>query len=105
VLFLLKRATGSIAGALADGAIDLIAKVPSPASRAGSVAERAGRMLEGGVDPDVIALQMTKNSPTGKRYTADKVQAYGGLYEDSKTKAALTVKQILIFAHGVGTVP
>lgn len=80
-------------GSVADGAVDLIEKVSSPASRAGSAVERAGRMLEENVDPEVIALQMTKNSPNGKRYTVAKVLAYGDLYEDSKTKAPLTAKQ------------
>ena len=83
----------NITGSVAAGAVDLIEKVSSPASRAGSAVERAGRMLEENVDPEVIALQMTKNSPNGKRYTADKVLAYGDLYEDSKTKAPLTAKQ------------
>lgn len=83
----------SIIGAVADGAVDIIEKVSSPASRAGSAVERAGRMLEENVDPEVIALQMTKNSPNGKRYTAAKVLAYGDLYEDSKTKAPLTAQQ------------
>lgn len=83
----------SIMGAVADSTSDLIEKVSSPASRAGSAVERAGRMLEEDVDPEVIALQMTKNSPNGKRYTAAKVLAYGDLYEDSKTKAPLTAKQ------------
>ena len=83
----------NVTGAFVDGAVDLIEKVSSPASRAGSAVERAGRMLEENVDPEVIALQMTKNSPNGKRYTAAKVLAYGDLYEDSKTKAPITAKQ------------
>lgn len=83
----------NVVGNVADGAADLIEKVSSPASRAGSAVERAGRMLEENVDPEVIALQMTKNSPNGKRYTVAKVLAYGDLYEDSKTKAPLTAKQ------------
>lgn len=83
----------NVKGAFVDGAVDLIEKVSSPASRAGSAVERAGRMLEENVDPEVIALQMTKNSPNGKRYTVAKVLAYGDLYEDSKTKAPLTAKQ------------
>lgn len=83
----------NIMGAVAGGAADLIEKVSSSASRAGSAVERAGRMLEENVDPEVIALQMTKNSPNGKRYTVAKVLAYGDLYEDSKTKAPLTAKQ------------
>ncbi|APP80629.1 hypothetical protein [Xanthomonas hortorum] len=85
--------TTNLVGRVADSAADLIEKVSSPASRAGSAVERAGRMLEENVDPEVIALQMTKNSPNGKRYTVAKVLAYGDLYEDSKTKAPLTAKQ------------
>ncbi|HCI5733939.1 MULTISPECIES: hypothetical protein [Pseudomonadota] len=81
------------AGALVDSGADLIEKVASPASRAGSTVERAGRLLEEGVDAEVIALQMTKNSPNGTRYTEAKVLAFGELYEDSKTKAPLTAAQ------------
>ncbi|MGT0190707.1 hypothetical protein ACVHYJ_01435 [Burkholderia pyrrocinia] len=82
-----------VADAIADAGSDLIEKVATPASRAGSAVERAGRLLEEGVDAEVIALLMTKNSPTGKRYTEAKVLAFGELYEDSKTKAPLTAKQ------------
>ena len=76
-----------------DGATDLIEKVSSPASRAGFAINRVGEMLEAGVKPNVIALQMTENSPKGKQYTVAKVQAYGDLYEDAKTKAPITAAQ------------
>lgn len=43
-----------------NGTTDLIEKVSSQASRAGSAAERVGRMLEAQVSPGGIALQVTK---------------------------------------------
>jgi len=78
---------------VADSATDQIEKISSPASRAGSAIDRVGKMLEAGVNPNVIALQMTENSPKGKQYTVAKVQAYGDLYEDAKTKAPITAAQ------------
>lgn len=76
-----------------DTATDLIEKVSSPASRAGSTINRVGEMLEADVSPEVIALQMTINSPKGKQYTIDKVLAYKDLYEDAQTKAPITAAQ------------
>jgi hypothetical protein len=76
-----------------DSVTDLIEKISSPASRAGSAINRVGKMLEAGVTPTVIALQMTVNSPKGKQYTVAKVLAYGDLYEDAKTKAPITSAQ------------
>lgn len=83
----------NIANNVIDTTNDLIEKVSSPASRAGSVIERAGRMREEGVDSDVIALQMTKNSPNSQTYTTRDVEAYSKLYQDSKTKVTITSKQ------------
>lgn len=50
-------------------------------------------MLESGVDPTVIALQMTKNSPQGVEYSTAMVDAFAALYRDSKTKAPITAAQ------------
>ncbi|MBD9585567.1 hypothetical protein IB254_00725 [Pseudomonas sp. PDM03] len=76
-----------------DTTNDLIEKVSTPGSRAGSTIERAGRMLEEGVDADVIALQMTKNSASSQKYTKSDVLAYGRVYQDCKTKVVLTSAQ------------
>ena len=76
-----------------DSINDGIEKVSSPSVRAGSTTERAGRMLEEGVSPSVIALQMTENSPNKKTYTPSDVITLGKVYEDSKTKVVLTAKQ------------
>ena len=76
-----------------DTITDSLEKVLSPASRSGSVVERAGKMTEEGVDKDVTALQMTKNSPNGQKYTAKDVNAYAKLHNDSKTKVVITAKQ------------
>ncbi|WP_413699099.1 hypothetical protein ACLKMH_16345 [Psychromonas sp. KJ10-10] len=78
---------------IVDSGTDLIEKVSSPASRSGSTVERAGRMLEEGVSPAVIALQMTENSPNNQTYTQEDVQTLGKVHLDSKTKVTLTAKQ------------
>jgi len=71
---------------------DVIDKVSTPSSRAGSTVERVGKMLEEGVDKDVIALQMSKTS-ANKKYTTSDVETLGKLYEDVKTKVPITSKQ------------
>lgn len=76
-----------------DGVTDLFEKVASPASRAGSTVERVGKMSEAGVDRDVIALQLSKNSPNGNTYTVAHVDAYSMLYQDAKTKVVITAAQ------------
>ncbi len=78
---------------ITDKGTDLIEKVSSPASRSGSTVERAGKMLEEGVSPAVIALQMTENSPNNQAYTQEDVKTLGKVYLDSKTKVTLTAKQ------------
>ncbi|MBL7237999.1 MAG: hypothetical protein JJK57_15770 [Komagataeibacter hansenii] len=84
--------TGLINNAI-DGTTDLIEKVSSPASRAGSTVERVGRMLEAQVSPEVIALQMTKNSANGNKYTVSDINSYGSLYKDAKKRSPITAAQ------------
>lgn len=76
-----------------DTTFDLLDKVSSPTSRAGSTVERAAKMTNEGVDKDVTALQMTKNSPNGQTYSAADVEAYAKLYKDAETKVVITSKQ------------
>ena len=76
-----------------DSVTNLIEKVSSPASRSGSAIERVGKMLEADVSPNVIALQMTENSPNDHKYTTQDISAFGNLYQDSKTKVGITAKQ------------
>ena len=52
-------------------------KVQTPTSRAGHTVHRVAMMLGNDVDPDVIALQMSKNSATGRTYTATEVKMLG----------------------------
>ncbi|EOH0514822.1 hypothetical protein ACNPDE_002862 [Vibrio fluvialis] len=82
-----------IVNTVIDSVNDTIEKVATPASRAGSTVERAGRMLEEGVSPAVIALQMTENSPNKQTYSVQDVTTLGKVYSDSKTKVVLTAKQ------------
>ena len=53
----------NVVDTVVDTGVDFLDKVSSPTSRAGSTVERAAKMTREGVDKDVIALQMTKNSP------------------------------------------
>lgn len=78
---------------LTDSTVNLLEKASTPASRAGSTVERAGKLLEEGVDPEVIALQMTKNSATRTPYTVAEVMAYGHLYQDAKSRVPLPAAQ------------
>lgn len=85
----MKKQAHNIIDRINDG----IEKVSSPSTRAGSSTERAGRMLEVGVSPSVIALQMTENSHNNQMYTSSDVITLGKIYEDSKTKVLLTANQ------------
>lgn len=76
-----------------DGINDGIEKVSTPQSRVGAAAARVGRMAENGVDLEVIALQMTRNSPNKHPYTATHAEALAWAYEDAKTKSVVTAAQ------------
>ena len=76
-----------------DFAIDTLEKVASPSSRSGSTVERVGKLLDADISPNVIALQMTENSPNDHKYTIQDIESYGKLYIDSKTKVVITAKQ------------
>ena len=78
---------------IVDATTDLFEKVSSPRTRAGAVVERAGKMYTNGVDEEVIALQMTKNSPNGHRYTPGFVLELIQLAEDSQTRVVITAQQ------------
>lgn len=79
----------SVIDSIKDAGTDLIEKASSPASRAGHTVERVGKMVEEGIDKDVIALQMTKNSRTGKTYNSTHVEFCADLYKESKAGAVL----------------
>lgn len=76
-----------------DLVTDGIEKVSSTASRAGHGIERVGKMREAGVDDEVIALQLTKNSTHDNEYTVSDVNAIGKFYADAQTKAPVTAAQ------------
>lgn len=76
-----------------DTATDLLDKASNPTSRAGHTVERAAKLTREGVDPEVTALQMTKNSANNQTYTANDVNAFAKLYTDTETKVGITAKQ------------
>lgn len=53
--------------------------------RAGHLVERVGKMDEGNVDHDVIALQLTKNSRKGNTYTESEIPTMVKMYEDTQS--------------------
>ncbi|MGA1859860.1 hypothetical protein VH569_28070 [Azospirillum sp. 11R-A] len=75
---------------LADNVLD---KVQTATSRAGHLVQRAAKLRRGNVNAEVIAMQMTKNSPNGHVYTADGVQQMANAYQDSQSKPILTARQ------------
>ena len=79
--------------AVQDAAVDFMEKCSTPCSRAGHAIERVGKLLEGGIAPNVIAMQMTTTSPTGIKYTRANILAFGDLYEDSISGQAMPAKQ------------
>lgn len=72
---------------------DLLDKVASPASRAGSTVERVSKMLGANVPASVVALQLTENSRNGNTYSASEMAVLDKLYKDTKTKVGVTKKQ------------
>lgn len=83
----------SLTRKIQDQAVDSLEKCSSPASRAGSVVERVGKMNAGNVSHAVIALQLTTNSPTGKTYTVEAVAVLCNVYNDSRSGTLVTAKQ------------
>jgi tRNA U34 5-carboxymethylaminomethyl modifying enzyme MnmG/GidA len=78
---------------ITNTAVDILDKVSTPSSRSGSVVERVGKLTRNNVDRDVIALQMTKNSPNKQKYTSKDVASYEKLYRDAETKVVITAHQ------------
>lgn len=76
-----------------DKIFDTIEKQGSPASRAGHSTERVAKLSKAGVDHEVIALQMTRNSKIGQVYTKDDILTLKKLYNDCETKVAITKAQ------------
>jgi hypothetical protein len=69
---------------------DVLDKVSSPASRAGSVCERAGKLHAAGKSYAEIAKALTDGSSKGKIYTPEKAEALCDVFEDCKTKVNIT---------------
>ncbi|HHP0489736.1 TPA: hypothetical protein ACRZ2U_000426 [Vibrio harveyi] len=94
----------------ANIATDTLEKVSTPASRAGSVIDRVTKMASQGVSVNVIAVQLTENSPNGHVYTPEHVNAFVNLGLDSQTKVIVTATQATALIrdqneHGSSKVP
>lgn len=77
----------------ADFIDDTLEKASTPASRAGHVIERAGKLLAADVSPEVVALQLSLGSANKNKYTVAHVEGFGQLYQDMQTRVNLTAAQ------------
>ncbi|CAM3170239.1 hypothetical protein AB2359_11815 [Vibrio cholerae] len=76
----------------ADTVTDSIEAVMPATTKAGAVVNRVATMDKAGVDHEVIALQMTKNSARGNTYKKEEIPTLVKLYEDCKTRVPLSAK-------------
>ena len=67
-------------------------KTHTQTSRTGITIERIISMYENGINIDVIALQITKNSKN-ERYTPEDIKSYIKLGQDTKPKVLITKSQ------------
>ncbi|MEZ8987190.1 hypothetical protein OAI_00100 [Vibrio cyclitrophicus FF160] len=76
----------------ADTVTDSIEAVIPATTKAGAVVNRVATLDKAGVDHEVIALQMTKNSARGNTYEKAEIPTIVKLYEDCKTRVPLSAK-------------
>ncbi|MEG8221173.1 hypothetical protein OSJ57_11135 [Sphingomonas sp. HH69] len=74
-------------------AADMLDKVSTPTSRAGSTIERVGRLLKSGIHPEDLANMLNRSVKGNRRFTPEMVAGFGLLHEVAKTKAPITAKQ------------
>jgi hypothetical protein len=84
---------------VADGAVDMFEELTSTqTSRTGHAAARVASALANSVDPEVLALQMTKNSSknnpeTPVTFTSGEMPTIAKLYNANRTRSAFTKQQ------------
>lgn len=76
----------------ADTATDSIEAIMPATTKAGGVVNRVASLDKAGVDHEVIALQMTKNSARGNKYEKEEIPTLVKIYEDCKTRVPLSAK-------------
>lgn len=76
-----------------DKVADVLEKCSSQRSRAGNVVERVGKMVAGRVPNEVIAMQLTANSPPGEHYTSEEVKTLCKVWRHSYSRTLVTAKQ------------
>lgn len=72
---------------------DVLDKVQTPTTRAGITVSRVAALVHRGVDKEVIALQLSKNSVNGHLYSSIHIDAFEMLMEDAYTKVGITKAQ------------
>lgn len=78
---------------ISDKTEDILEKAHSPSSRSGHTVERVAKMDAAGVDHEVIALQLTKNSRYGNSYEPSEVPTLLKVHEDNVTAVGITAAQ------------
>ncbi|RLL20119.1 hypothetical protein [Acinetobacter chengduensis] len=76
----------------ADTATDSIEAIMPATTKAGGVVNRVASLHKAGVDHEVIALHMTKNSARGNKYEKEEIPTLVKIYEDCKTRVPLSAK-------------
>ncbi len=74
-------------------------KASNPASRTGLSAERISISLKGGIHPQVVALQNTFLSNSGRNYTAYDMELISDFYCDNAVKTTMTQKDTKILLN------
>lgn len=82
-----------IAQDLVDKTEDFLEPTSNTTSRCGHTIERVGKLVEGKLSKNVIALQMTENSSNNQVYTSSDIDSYAKLYKDAKTRVLVTAEQ------------
>lgn len=68
--------------------------ISSASTRAGRTIKRVENMTKAGVDAEVQALQMTKQSPTQQQYDVRDVEAFQKLAADTRVGVPITQQQV-----------
>lgn len=78
---------------IVNSTIDALDQLSHPTSRAGVTVKRVAKLVQNGVSPAVIALQLQENSKSKTPYTCEQVQGMAQLFEDCKRRPGITKSQ------------
>lgn len=76
-----------------NNTIDTLDQLSTPTSRSGVTVKRIAKLVQNGVSPAVIALQLQGNSKSKIPYTCEQVHGIAHLFEDCKRRPGITKTQ------------